>query len=86
MTMNYPHCDGEIEKALLAADAPPMEARSKLNHEDWLMPGIIAYRLGVGEPQIQKLIERGIKRNEPEFEKIGGRLFATIEAVRRLWT
>ena len=70
-------------RQLLAADdlpvrqyAPPPEA--------WLAPCQLADRLGIGEAYARKLIGRGIKLDLPGFEKRGGRLFATVDAVKEL--
>lgn len=53
--------------------------------EEMLAPCQLADRLGIGEAYVRKLIGRGIAQELPGFERRGGRLFATADAVRALW-
>lgn len=65
---------------LWAAFAPPRAPEPI--PEEWLEPGLIAGQLGIGEAYCRKLINRGRTRRLPGFKKLGGRLYATVEAVK----
>lgn len=53
--------------------------------EEWLPPCEISYRLGIGEAYVRKLIRRGLGDGLAGFEKRGGRLSATTDAVKAIW-
>ena len=76
-----PHCGGNLQIEVRAVDLPsqPIERA-----EDWLAPSEIAYRIGVGEQHVRRLIGRGIKLGERGFERRGGRLFATMAAIEAM--
>lgn len=67
--------------AAIAATAPDSPAPAV----ELLEPCLIADRLGLSEGYIRKLVKRGLAQDLPGFEKRGGRLFASPDAVRSLW-
>ena len=73
--------EADLAKLRSLLDAPvPAEPAA----EEWLAPCEIAGRLGIGEPHVRKLVKRGIARDLSGFAKRGGRLFATVDAVRSI--
>ena len=54
--------------------------------EEWLQPCEIAFRLGIGENYVRRIIRRGVAEGVAGCEKRGGRLYATADAVKGLWT
>lgn len=81
MNCACPHCGEPVEVSLTAVAPKP---RTVEVAEAYLQPCVIADRLGIGEAYTRKLINRGLRLDEPGFEKRGGRLFATVEAVKSL--
>jgi hypothetical protein len=76
-----PHCGGALAVSVTA----PTAGTRPIKPEEWLAPCQLAGRLGIGEPYVRKLIRRGMLEGLPGFTKEGGRLSATIRAVKALW-
>ena len=71
-----------LRAMLTAPDAIDCEPTA----DEYLEPCVIADRLGLSEGYTRKLIRRGIAEGAPGFRKRGGRLLATVAAVRTVWT
>lgn len=82
MNCACPHCGSPIEVALTAPASAPRPVVPIA--EAFLQPCVLADRLGISEAHTRKIIGRGLKLDEPGFEKRGGRLFATVDAVKAL--
>lgn len=68
-------------RRLLDAPAP-----AEPEPEEWLPPCDLAFRLGIGENYVRRIIRRGVAEGVAGCEKRGGRLYATADAVKGLWT
>lgn len=77
-----PHCGGTVEVALVAPVEAPRPALPI--PEAWLEPGLIAYRLGIGEAYVRKLCGQALRLDLPGVRKVGGRWQATVEAIDSL--
>lgn len=80
MNCACPHCGNPVVVALAAPPRP----EPVVEPDRWLEPCLIADRLGIGEAYVRRLINRGMAAGIVGCEKRGGRLFATVEAVREL--
>lgn len=66
--------------AAIPAASPPRAT------EEWLEPGLIAYRLGLSESHTRRLCSRGQKWGVPGVKKEGGRWLATVDAIKAVWS
>jgi hypothetical protein len=62
----------------------PEEREPEPEPEQWLTPGQLAGRLGIGERYVTKLLARGLSAGHPGVRKPAGRWKATIAAVHDL--
>lgn len=76
-----PHCGSEIAVSIAAVPREPLAA---VDPEEWLAPGRLADRLGIGEPYVRKLCARGSRDGEPGIRRDGGRWLATVDTIDRL--
>ena len=78
--LNCPCCGADLTVTLTS----PKPALPPAPAEQWLEPCLLADRLGLSEPHVRRLINRGIKLDLAGCERRGGRLFATVEALEAM--
>ncbi|KRA84175.1 hypothetical protein [Altererythrobacter sp. Root672] len=78
-----PNCGTALAVTLAAVPIAPLEPPTLTS--DAIEPCLIADRLGLSEGYVRKLVKRGLAQGLAGFEKRGGRLYATTEAVKQLW-
>ncbi|MFN6935545.1 MAG: hypothetical protein ACK4NZ_10390 [Tsuneonella sp.] len=76
-----PNCGSEIAVSIAAV---PREPLASVEPQEWLAPGQLADRLGIGEPYVRKLCSRGARAGDPGIRREGGRWLATIDTIDRL--
>jgi hypothetical protein len=66
--------------AVIPATSPPPA------DEEWLEPCVIAHRLGLSATHTRRLYSRGHLLGVAGVKKDGGRWFATVDAIRAVWS